>query len=589
MYTYLLAKQNERIIVTESLKILSNFYAPYLEEFDIVLFNGKRHDSSYFSNQPTMLFSQVIANLPEGWEPDIVLFHTPFYYKIPIGIEESPWPTVAVLDDWFGGVDFMPDVLGWFDHIVTDRYSMKLLQERGIENYSYWASFGHDDSRFRLLDPVPERDIDISFVGNLNGNIQYERFAWLRRCAEVPFAVNSQIGTGIFGDDYVEVLNRSKIGFNRSIKGEMNLRCFEVPACGALLFIEEENEEIREFLEPGKECILYNDSNLESLLEYYLSHDTERETIAAAGQKRIVQTTFRDNYRDLITQLSEMTITPGSNRHSGKFYTQSSNHLHLIQTALGGAGQDEQLLNRLAHFIQTPEGKDPLFLNDMAVLLANYGETAPGLDSASRSHCFQQAHELFNAVLAMEPAFLTAKFNRMQMKTRLHKDLEVIQEARAITKTEQGSTRGLIFPLNYTFPLRYLWSQALAEPAQYNRIALLHHFSFLTISDMYERQSDIESAYTEILNAYTIYPKLPYVLKKLARNLLQQGREELFQDKIEEALNSTPFDNEVLHTILTCLERCGDAMNIRSRLAVMFSALTSKTKSMLPGIEDRLQ
>src|SRR5258707_850859 len=56
--------------------------------------------------------------------------------------------------------------------------------------------------------------------------------------------------------------------------------------CGALLFQEVGNREIRGHFQQGKEYVAYAGDNLEPLLEHYLSHEDERRAIAAAGQRR---------------------------------------------------------------------------------------------------------------------------------------------------------------------------------------------------------------------------------------------------------------------------------------------------------------
>lgn len=567
--------------MTTSLKVLSNFYAPYLEEFDIVLFNGKRHDESYFANQPTTHFSEVIKVLPEGWEPDLVLFHTPFYNRIPVGIEESPWPTVAVLDDWFGGVDYMPDVLGWFDHIVTDLYSQKLLRSRGIENCSYWPSFGHDESCFYQREPAPARDIDVAFLGSFNGNIQFQRFEWLRRVAELP-DTNSYLGVGLFKKEYAGVLNRAKIGFNRSIKGEMNLRCFEVPACGALLFIEETNEEIRNFLTPGEECVLYSDTNLEELLHYYLTHHEERERIAEAGRKRIGEFTYRNNYRDLLNQLAEMKIAPGRNRRAGRFYSENADHLHLIQIGLAGGSEDPRIIPRITHFLKTPEGQSPLFLNDMVVLLANYGENGPGLREEDRRNCFLQVVELFNRVLRADPTFVTALFNRMMIKVRLGDSAGGMSDAETILRCHSDSCNGLAFPVDYRFPLRYLWSRALVDPGKYRRIDLLHYFSHLTLADLWI-EKEPEKALNAILAALRIFPDMAYGIRIYAQFLRREGREELFISVIEQALVSAPFDENVILCAFAAQEKIG-CDDLKKRYIEIVHSLNDGVKRALPGV-----
>src|SRR5207245_4611385 len=96
-----------------------------------------------------------------------------------------------------------------------------------------------------------------------------------------------RLAGGGFNEEYTRMMNATRITFNRSIRGEMNMRCYEAAACGSLLFYEEENAKIREFFEDRVHCVLYNDHNLEELIDYYLAHHEERERITAPARERV--------------------------------------------------------------------------------------------------------------------------------------------------------------------------------------------------------------------------------------------------------------------------------------------------------------
>ena len=74
----------------------------------------------------------------------------------------------------------------------------------------------------------------VLFVGNLHPAVQRERMPWLARLAGLGDRRRVVIQTGVFGEAYRALLARSRIVFNRSIRGECNLRVFEAAAAGAL-------------------------------------------------------------------------------------------------------------------------------------------------------------------------------------------------------------------------------------------------------------------------------------------------------------------------------------------------------------------
>ncbi|TIH18451.1 CgeB family protein [Marinifilum sp. JC120] len=83
----------------------------------------------------------------------------------------------------------------------------------------------------------------------------------------------------------------SKVGFNctsRQMKGAVNQRVFDVPACGGFV-LTDHREQMEALFEPGNEIISYNDiSEIGPLLEKWLADDAGRAKVIAAARKRII-------------------------------------------------------------------------------------------------------------------------------------------------------------------------------------------------------------------------------------------------------------------------------------------------------------
>lgn len=103
-------------------------------------------------------------------------------------------------------------------------------------------------------------------------------------------------GPALSDEELVIMYSRSKIslGFsscgNTHLTGErilqVRLRDFEAPMSGAFYMVEY-MEELEEFFEVGKEIVCYHDPNdLVEKAQYFLSNETERERIRAAGHRR---------------------------------------------------------------------------------------------------------------------------------------------------------------------------------------------------------------------------------------------------------------------------------------------------------------
>ncbi|WGD55362.1 glycosyltransferase [Bradyrhizobium sp. CB1650] len=153
---------------------------------------------------------------------------------------------------------------------------------------------------------VAERDVSLSFVGSITSDhgSRYDLVDRLVRATDIQIwgrlvsvPSSSPImkryrgeawGRGMFG-----VLGRSKITVNQHIdiaeNYANNMRLFEATGMGALL-ITDWKDNIADLFEPGKEVVCYKsvDECIE-LIDYYSRHEAERAAIAAAGQRRTLQ------------------------------------------------------------------------------------------------------------------------------------------------------------------------------------------------------------------------------------------------------------------------------------------------------------
>lgn len=163
---------------------------------------------------------------------------------------------------------------------------------------------------------------DITFVGGVNPSVHGRGTAFLERLSErieldvwgygaETLAPGSPLLARhrgeAWGIDMYEVLADSKIAINRHIdvaeNHSNNMRLFEATGVGALLMTEL-GKNLGQIFEPGEEVVPYE--GLDDLIEkvrHYLSHDDERQRIAAAGQARTLK---EHTYEKRILQLAEI-------------------------------------------------------------------------------------------------------------------------------------------------------------------------------------------------------------------------------------------------------------------------------------------
>lgn len=92
-------------------------------------------------------------------------------------------------------------------------------------------------------------------------------------------------------DQVPQFYPRSEINLNvtsRQMKGAVNQRVFDVPACGAFL-VTDRQEQMDALFEPGRETAVYaHPDELPDMVRHYLAHPRERERLAAAARRRVL-------------------------------------------------------------------------------------------------------------------------------------------------------------------------------------------------------------------------------------------------------------------------------------------------------------
>src|SRR5262245_16736215 len=246
--------------------------------------------------RPEETWTDLLLRLPSGWVPDLIVLDLN-YSTVPACLWEASLPLVALAPDWQLHWHFLRLALPLCSLVLTDSPGVEVMRREGIHHARQARFFGLQGI---FAEPAPEglppRDIDILFVGNMQRSVQRERLSWLARVARLAPKWRVKILQGVHGEAYRDLLRRSRIVFNRSVRGEWNLRVCEAGAQGALLFQEAGNHEMRGEWTHGVDCIYYDEKNLESLLEHYLSHEGERAAIAQAGKQKALAYTLESDW-----------------------------------------------------------------------------------------------------------------------------------------------------------------------------------------------------------------------------------------------------------------------------------------------------
>lgn len=241
--------------------------------------------SADYAFSPFETCAQVLERIGREWPVDLLLCGCPELYPPPLQVELAPVKTAAIISDWNLYQPQLEHNLCRFDVMLSDRMGTQRLKLHACAP-QYWGPVYSQRSLVHR-DLGLERDIDIGFYGNLSPAAHPRRSALLEKVRAMADRYRVEISGEHDQPAYARLLNRTRIAFNATLRGEMNLRCFEAPACGALLFIERDNLEAGNYLTHGESAVFYTEDDLVPQLEYYLQHEDERAAIARRGQQVI--------------------------------------------------------------------------------------------------------------------------------------------------------------------------------------------------------------------------------------------------------------------------------------------------------------
>lgn len=177
-----------------------------------------------------------------------------------------------------------------FDYkFIAQKEFVPLFKE--IVDNVFWLPLAADPDIHKRYN-VPQI-FDVGFVGSSDPRKYLNRMKILNKLSKRYSVLSVE---GIWGKNMSKIYNISKIGFNMSLAGDLNMRVFEVMSCGTMLLTDRIENGITDLFKDKKHFVMYKDEEeLNELIQYYLINGDEREKIAKEGQKEVHENHTYDN------------------------------------------------------------------------------------------------------------------------------------------------------------------------------------------------------------------------------------------------------------------------------------------------------
>jgi len=229
-----------RILVLGGPFLNKGFEALGCEVFNV----GDKRDCGVHHPHPMSalrLFERISSR---GFTPDLALYcdsgNMPQFFDL----EKLPCPSAFYSIDSYCNPWHIPFGHAFDTVFVAQKDYVDLFVQSGIS--ASWLPLFFCSARPHYWQQA--RDIPVVFVGNLGARNNPDRKLFLETFRRIHPLV-------ITRGDYAPLFNRSHIVLNQTAAGEINFRCFEALACGAVLLMEECANGLRDLFTPGEHML----------------------------------------------------------------------------------------------------------------------------------------------------------------------------------------------------------------------------------------------------------------------------------------------------------------------------------------------
>lgn len=265
---------------------------------------------------PTLCFNSVKYQL--GLNDKVVRYrppdnnaekfpHAEFYIHVDDGRDDLSWEapenSAYYAIDTHLGYEFRKEKAKQFKYVYcAQKEGAERMRADGIKNATWLPlacnNMAHPNLSEMMAHPNKDRHLgqwnldkewDVAFVGFFNMNYnedQNDRIDWI----DTLFShyTNNWFSFDCFFEDMAVRYIRSRLGFNISIKNDLNMRFFEVLSTGTCLLTNTNVDGIEELgFEEGKDFLGYTTkSEMIDKAEWGLSNPVEREAIAKSGHEK---------------------------------------------------------------------------------------------------------------------------------------------------------------------------------------------------------------------------------------------------------------------------------------------------------------
>jgi tetratricopeptide (TPR) repeat protein len=515
-------------------------------------------------------FQKVIAKLPPHWNPDVCILQGADYNLLPMGIENAPFPTVALPypGDWDLDLIYTRAIVEATDLAIgAGFFDKESLPSIGAENVEIYY-LGSVMDEYIALNPkkIKDRKYDIFFTATWFNDITHPgRSQWAIRLVKLMERYKVCIETPKSYKSYLSCLGESRLAFSHVRRGALSGRVLEAAAQGTIPLVT--GEDVKMYFQEGSEFISVTEDNFIEKVEYYLENQDVLQGMSDRARSNISQN-FRSKER-FLRFLDVIQRNLAAKRSRRRFTNDGSDEFYFrhgeiyfyayFRTMAGGyfftdKGTETVLRLSITHFKKALQIRSTARAQtSLAVALSAWHFLQyRGEEGAEQA---PEVIALLNEIIVRYPSYVLGYFNMGIFYLRFgYYDLalDAFQQAVRLLASNEGEVDPWCLqnrdyePYNQLLQRllnEQLLSLAKGEDPQMDGLKGLYRFAILYfISLVYEEQGRLYEALETLEEAYQLQPGHGLCAKRLACLLILLGQPKKGLALYKEAARLMPMD-----------------------------------------------
>lgn len=250
-----------------------NYIERYMDGHEIITFGYNKGVDIQI--KPEDDFAVVTEKLPHGWAPDCCILWEVDWNLLPRGIENAPFPAVAIPFDWDYDIPLAKACIELTDFTIasgaTEQNALRALTAEGKIEKCYPGGIMQ---KYFAQSPkkIKDRKIDIFYTMGESHLEHLDRVKWVIRLTHLSDTYRIKIGAHQSNyDDYIEALRDSKLVFSHQRFGSMSGRILDAGAQGTVTI--ETGVEAENHLIPNEDFVPVNEENFNEQITKYLTNE----------------------------------------------------------------------------------------------------------------------------------------------------------------------------------------------------------------------------------------------------------------------------------------------------------------------------